>query len=172
MAGKENVVANCLSRPPDVLSLPRSTKEASIKGPYRSLAVPVAWDGSPGASTVAVVTPGPVLDMVELAHAQESCKETQELRAKLDAQDVLNAHQGPQDLVRQLPGCAEAAFAGQHAVPGIQQHAQPGPPGDMCNQAHADQQVHLDRLLIRCQHLVSEVPAECTCQSLASGLGS
>ena len=111
-------MANCLSRPPDVLSLPRSTKEASIKVPYRSLAVPVAWDGSPGASTVAVVTPGPVLDMVELAHAQESCKETQELRAKLDAQDVLNAHQGPQDLVRQLPGCV---FNSMHSLahPGI-----------------------------------------------------
>ena len=38
---------------------------------------------------MAVVTPGPVLDMGELAHAQDACQETQQLRAKLDAQDVL-----------------------------------------------------------------------------------
>ena len=38
---------------------------------------------------MAVVTPGPVLDMAELARAQESCVETQQLRAKLIAQDVL-----------------------------------------------------------------------------------
>ena len=65
VAGKENVVAYCLSRPPEVLSLPRSTKVASIKVPSRSLAAPVARDGSPGASTLAVVTPGMVLDMAE-----------------------------------------------------------------------------------------------------------
>ena len=79
------MVANCLSRPPDVLSLPRSTKV-----PSGSLAAPVAQDGSPGASSsVAVVTPGPVLDMAELARAQDGCQETQELHAKLAAQDVL-----------------------------------------------------------------------------------
>ena len=38
---------------------------------------------------MAVVTPGPVLDMAELACAQENCEETQQLRAKLNAQDVL-----------------------------------------------------------------------------------
>ena len=38
---------------------------------------------------MAVVTPGPVLDMAELARAQESCVETQQLRVKLNAQDVL-----------------------------------------------------------------------------------
>ena len=65
------------------------TNVAGIKGPSRLLATPVARDGSPGASTEAVVTPGPVLDMAELARAQESCQETQELHAKLDAQDVL-----------------------------------------------------------------------------------
>ena len=57
--------------------------------PFGSLATPVAWDGSPGASNVAVVTPGPVLDMAELARAQDSCKETQELHTKMAAQDVL-----------------------------------------------------------------------------------
>ena len=88
VAGKENVVSDCLSRSPEVLSLPRSTKVASVKAPFGSLAAPVAQDGSPRSSTVAVVTPGPVLDIAELARAQESCKETQELCAKLDAQDV------------------------------------------------------------------------------------
>ena len=86
--GKENVVADCLSRPPEELSLPRSTHVASVK-PSGLLAAPVARDGSPGASTMAVVTPGPVLDMAELARAQDACQETQQLRAKLDAQDVL-----------------------------------------------------------------------------------
>ena len=85
--GKENVVADCLSRPPEELSLPRSTHVASVKVPSGSLAAPVARDGSPGASTVAVVTP--VLDMVELACAQDAYQETQQPRAKLDAQDVL-----------------------------------------------------------------------------------
>ena len=79
VAGKENVVADCLFRPPEVLSLPSG----------QAVAVPAARDRSPGVSTVAVVTPGPVLDMVELARAQDACQETQQLRAKLDAQDVL-----------------------------------------------------------------------------------
>ena len=74
VAGKENVVADCLSRPPEVLSLSRSTKVDGVKAPSGSLATPVAWDGSPGASSVVVVTPGPVLDMAEIAQAQESCK--------------------------------------------------------------------------------------------------
>ena len=74
VAGKENVVADCLFRPPEVLSLSRSTKVDGVKAPSGSLATPVAWDGSPGASTVVVVTPGPVLDMAEIAQAQESCK--------------------------------------------------------------------------------------------------
>ena len=90
VAGKENVVADCLFRPPDVLSLPRSTKVAGVKVPSGSLAALVARDGSPGvSSTVAAVTPGPVLDMAELAHAQKGCQETQGLRAKLAAQDML-----------------------------------------------------------------------------------
>ena len=57
--------------------------------PAGSLATPVAQDGRPGASTVAVVSPGLILDMAELARAQEGCQETQQLRAKLTAQDVL-----------------------------------------------------------------------------------
>ena len=82
-------MADSLSRPPEGLFLPRSTYVASVKVPSGSLATPVARDRSPGASTVSVVAPGPVLDMAELARAQEGCKETQQLRAKLDAQDVL-----------------------------------------------------------------------------------
>ena len=93
VAGKENVVADCLSRPPEELSLPRSTHVASVKVPSGSLAAPAARDGSPGACNVAVVTPGPVLDMADLARAQADCVETQQLRAKLNAQDVLiNGH--------------------------------------------------------------------------------
>ena len=38
---------------------------------------------------IAVVKPGPVLDMVELARAQEGFQEMQQLRAKLDAQHML-----------------------------------------------------------------------------------
>ena len=89
VACKENVVADCLSRPHEELSLHRSTRLAGIKVPSGLLATPVARDGSPGASTVVVVTPGPVLDIAELARAQESCKEMQELRAKLTSQDWL-----------------------------------------------------------------------------------
>ena len=33
VAGKENVLTDCLSRPPDELSLPRSTHVASVKVP-------------------------------------------------------------------------------------------------------------------------------------------
>ena len=51
--------------------------------PAGSLATPVAQDGRPGASTVAVVSPGLILDMAELARVQEGCHETQQLRAKL-----------------------------------------------------------------------------------------
>ena len=46
-------VADCLSRPPEELSLPRSTQGAGVKAPSRSLATPVAQDGSSGASTAA-----------------------------------------------------------------------------------------------------------------------
>ena len=81
-------MADCLSRPPEELSLPRSTHVASEKVPSGSLAS-VARDGSLGACTVAVVTPGPVLDMEELARAQESYVETQQLRVKQNTQDVL-----------------------------------------------------------------------------------
>ena len=75
------------------LSLPRSTHAASVKVPSGLLAAPAARDGSPGACNVAVVTPGPVLDMADLARAQADCVETQQLCAKLNAQDVLiNGH--------------------------------------------------------------------------------
>ena len=69
-------MADCLSSPPEELSLSMSTHVASVKVPSGLLATPVARDGSSGASTVAVVAPGPVLDMAELARAQEGCKET------------------------------------------------------------------------------------------------
>ena len=74
------------------------------------------------------------------------------------------ALQQTKDLVRQLPEGAESDSASQHAAPGLQQHAQPSSAGYTCHQAYADQQVCLDQLLIRCQHLVSRVPAVCTCQ--------
>ena len=145
MAGKENVVANCLSRPPEELSLPSSTHVASVKVPSGLLAAPVARDGSPGACTVAVVTPGPVLDMAELARAQESCVETQQLRAKLDAQDVLiGGHTIWCDISR---GVMRPAGTSYHAPPGVQQHTQPGSPRYTCYQVHADQPFCLDQLL-------------------------
>ena len=135
VAGKENVVVDCLSRPLEELSLPRSTHVASVKVLSGSLATRVARDGSLGACTVAVVTPGPVLDMAELARTQESCVETQQLRAKLNAQDVLiSGHTVWCDLSQ---GCSheaadtsshEAADTSYHAPPGFQQCAQPGPP--------------------------------------------
>ena len=40
---------------------------------------------------MAVVTPGAVLDMAELACAQEGCQETQELHAKMAAQ-LISGH--------------------------------------------------------------------------------
>ena len=95
MAGKENVVADCLSRPPEELALSSATKVTSVMVLPWSLTIPVAWDGSSGASTVAVVTPGPVLDIediAELPRVQDSCLETRELlyiHAKLAAQDML-----------------------------------------------------------------------------------
>ena len=52
----------------------------------QAVAASVARDGSPEASTIAVVTSGPVLDVVEPARARDACQETQQLRAK---QDVL-----------------------------------------------------------------------------------
>ena len=52
VAVKENVVANYLSKPPDVLSLPRSTKVADVKVPSGSSAASVARDGSQRASNV------------------------------------------------------------------------------------------------------------------------
>ena len=139
VAGKENVVADCLSRPPEELSLPRSTHVVSVK-PAGSLATPVARDESPGASTVAVVSPGLVLDMAELACAQEGCQETHKLRAKLTAQDMLiHGHK---------IWCDEAAGTGQLKTPGLQQCAQSGSPRHTCHQAHADQQICVDQLLI------------------------
>ena len=42
----------------------------------QAVAASAARDGSPEASTVAVVTPGPVLDVVEPARARDACQET------------------------------------------------------------------------------------------------
>ena len=83
LAGADNVVADCLSRPPEELSLPRSTKVANVKVPSRSLAAPADRDGSSGASTVAAaVVPatqqGPVRWGL-LAKDQLTCQETQEV---------------------------------------------------------------------------------------------
>ena len=88
------------------------------------------------APTVAVVTPRPVLDMAELARAQEGCQESQELRAKLAAQDVL--------IISHKMWCDNSLGLLRPLLPSLQQRAQPGPPGHTCNQVHADQQVCLD----------------------------
>ena len=77
------MVANCLSRPPEELSLPRSTQVAGVKVPSGSLAAPAEKDGSSGASTVAAaVVPatqqGPIR-WGELARDQLTCQETQEV---------------------------------------------------------------------------------------------
>ena len=46
VAGADNVVADCLSRPPEELSLSRSTQVAGVKVPSGSLATPETRDGS------------------------------------------------------------------------------------------------------------------------------
>jgi len=82
VAGKENVVADCLSRPPEPLSSHRSTHVASIKAPSGSLATPDVEDSSGGASTsVAVVAPSTWgrLDFNSIAEQQEECGQTQKL---------------------------------------------------------------------------------------------
>ena len=89
VAGGDNVLVNCLSRPPAELFLPRSTQVACVKAPTGSLAAPVAWDGSSGASTaVAAVVPatqqGPIR-WAELAGEQLTCQEMQ---------DMLTSHPG------------------------------------------------------------------------------
>ena len=89
VAGADNLVADCLSRPPEELYLPRSTQVAGVKAPYGSQATPVARDGSSGASsTVAAVVPatqqGPIR-WGELACDQLTCQETE---------DVLTNHTG------------------------------------------------------------------------------
>ena len=57
-AGADNVVVNCHSKPPEELSLPRSTQVASLKALSGLLATPVTQDGSSGASTaVAAMVP-------------------------------------------------------------------------------------------------------------------
>ena len=83
VAGADNVVADCLSRPPEELSLPRSTQVAGVKVPSGSLASPADRDGSSGASrAVAAVVPatqqGPIRWGV-LARDQLTCQETQEV---------------------------------------------------------------------------------------------
>ena len=83
MAGADNVVVDCISRPPEELYLPRSTQVASLKAPSGSLAAPVVRDGSSGASTAAAaVVPatqqGPIR-WVELAREQLTCQETQDV---------------------------------------------------------------------------------------------
>ena len=83
MAGVDNVVTDCLSRPPKELSLPRSTQVAGVKVPSGSLATRVARDGSTGASSAAAAVvlatqQGPIR-WAELARDQPTCQETQEL---------------------------------------------------------------------------------------------
>ena len=79
------MVADCLSRPPEALSLHGSTHVASIKEPSGSLASPVQWDSSAGASTTAAVaqaTEQQLLDWEELARDQVTCTETQAVLEK------------------------------------------------------------------------------------------
>ena len=82
--------------------------------------------------------------MAELACAQESSMETQDLRAKLDAQDVLiSGHKiwcdNSLGVLRPL-----VPVSMQRLVFNRVHTAQPGPPWYICNQAHAYQQVCLD----------------------------
>ena len=88
VAGKKNVVADCLSRPPEVLSLPRSTKVAVVKVPSGSLAggcpCGTGWE-----SRGLYCGCGNTWTCPVLAHAQEGCYETQELHVKLTAKDAL-----------------------------------------------------------------------------------
>ena len=83
VAGVDKVVADCLSRPPEELSLPRSTQVAGVKVPSGSLAAPEDRDGSSGASTAAAAVvlatqQGPIR-WRELARDQLTCQETQEV---------------------------------------------------------------------------------------------
>ena len=55
VAGVDNVVAECLSRPPEELSLSRSTQVAGVKALSGLLAAPETRDGSSRDSTAAVV---------------------------------------------------------------------------------------------------------------------
>ena len=50
-AGADNMVADCLSRPPEELSLSRSIQVTGVKVPSGSLAAPETQDGSTGASS-------------------------------------------------------------------------------------------------------------------------
>ena len=88
MAGADNVVADCLSRPHEELSLSRSTQVAGIKVPSGLLATPETLDGSSEASTAEAVVPatqqGPIR-WGELAQEQLTFQETQ---------DVLTSHTG------------------------------------------------------------------------------
>ena len=88
VAGAENVVADCLSRPPTSLSLGGSTKVADINVPSGSLAATVARDRSAW-GLAAAVEPSPSVDMSLLAREQRSCVETTALPAKMRTRDVL-----------------------------------------------------------------------------------
>ena len=88
VVGVENVVADCLSRPPTAISLGGSTKVADVNVPSGSLAATVARDRSAWGLTAAVES-SPSVDMAKLAREQRSCVETAALRAKLRTRDVL-----------------------------------------------------------------------------------
>ena len=85
VAGADNVVADCLSRPSEELSLPRSTQVASVNVFSGSLATPADRDGSSRDSTAAVVLAtqqGPIR-WGELARDQLTCQKTQEVLTSL-----------------------------------------------------------------------------------------
>ena len=82
------MVADCLSRPPTVLSLGGSTKVANVNVPSGLLAATMARDRSAWGLTAAV-EPSPSVDMSLLAREQRSCAETTALRAKMRTRDVL-----------------------------------------------------------------------------------
>ena len=71
-------LADCLSRPPEELSLPRSTQVAGVKVPSGSLAAPADWDGSSRASTavaaVVLATQQGPIKWRELARDQLTCQ--------------------------------------------------------------------------------------------------
>ena len=108
MARADNVVADCLSRPPEELSLPRSTQVAGVKVPAGSLATPEARDGSTGASSGAAAAVVPAIQQGpirwgELARDQLTCQETQEVLTSNTCL-LLKMVVGPTCGVTPLPG--------------------------------------------------------------------